>query len=74
MTPRGVIVFWSEPPPAFSTDRSSLADTPACLGIGKESGTSKPATTFPYVPAVQAEERIAEWDFQRCMGDRIEVY
>jgi hypothetical protein len=38
---------------------SIAANTPVSLGIGKESVTSKPSTTFPYVPAVQAEERIA---------------
>jgi len=27
------------------------ANTPIRLGIGKESVTSKPSTTFPYVPA-----------------------
>ena len=38
---------------------SLAANTPVSLGIGKESVTSKPSTTFPYVPAVKAEERIA---------------
>ena len=38
---------------------SIAANTPVSLGIGKESVTSKPSTTFPYVPAAQAEERIA---------------
>jgi hypothetical protein len=38
---------------------SIAANTPVSLGIGKESVTSKPSTTFPYVPAVQAEERLA---------------
>jgi hypothetical protein len=38
---------------------SIAANTPVSLGIGKESVTSKPSTTFPYVPAVQAEGRIA---------------
>jgi hypothetical protein len=35
------------------------ANTPISLGIGKESIASKPSTTFPYVPAAQAEERVA---------------
>ena len=30
---------------------SIAANTPVCLGIGKESVTSKPSRTFPYVPA-----------------------
>ena len=30
---------------------SPAANTPIRLGIGKESVTSKPSTTFPYVPA-----------------------
>jgi hypothetical protein len=30
---------------------STAANTPVRLGIGKESVTSKPSTTFPYVPA-----------------------
>jgi Domain of unknown function (DUF4331) len=38
---------------------SIAANTPVSLGIGKESVTSKPSTTFPYVPAVPAEERAA---------------
>jgi hypothetical protein len=29
------------------------------FGIGKESVTSKPSTTFPYVPAAKIEERLA---------------
>lgn len=35
------------------------ANTPVRLGIGKESVTSKPRTTFPYVPAVIGEGRPA---------------
>jgi len=38
---------------------SIAANAPVSLGIGKESVTSKPSTTFPYVPAVRAEEQIA---------------
>jgi hypothetical protein len=38
---------------------SIAANTPVSLGIGKESVTSKPSTTFPYIPAVQAEGRSA---------------
>ncbi len=38
---------------------SLAANTPVSLGIGKESVTSKPSTSFPYVPAVEAEERLA---------------
>jgi hypothetical protein len=34
---------------------SIAANTPVSLGIGKESVTSKPSTTFPYVPAVPQE-------------------
>jgi hypothetical protein len=34
---------------------SIAANTPVSLGIGKESVTSKPSGTFPYVPAVRAE-------------------
>jgi hypothetical protein len=30
---------------------SIAANTPVSLGIGKESVTSKPSATFPYVPA-----------------------
>jgi hypothetical protein len=30
---------------------STAANTPISLGIGKESVTSKPSKTFPYVPA-----------------------
>jgi hypothetical protein len=37
---------------------SLAANTPVCLGIGKESVTSKPSTTFPYV-AVSVEDRRA---------------
>jgi hypothetical protein len=33
---------------------SLAANTPIRLGIGKESVTSKPSRTFPYVPAVLA--------------------
>ncbi len=33
---------------------SIAANTPVRLGIGKDSVTSKPSTTFPYVPAVTA--------------------
>jgi hypothetical protein len=36
------------------------ANTPIRLGIGKESVTSKPSKTFPYVPAAQrAAEPVA---------------
>jgi hypothetical protein len=38
---------------------SIASNTPVSLGIGKESVTSKPSTTFPYVPAVPAEKRLA---------------
>jgi hypothetical protein len=40
---------------------SLAANSPVSLGIGKESVTSKPSNTFPYVPAVpeEAEERPA---------------
>ena len=31
---------------------SLAANTPVHLGVGKESVTSKPSSTFPYVPAV----------------------
>jgi hypothetical protein len=34
---------------------SIAANTPVSLGIGKESVTSKPSNTFPYVPAVPEE-------------------
>jgi len=34
---------------------SIAANTPISLGIGKESVSSKPSKTFPYVPAVAAE-------------------
>jgi len=41
------------------------ANTPVRLGIGKESVTSKPSATFPYVPAaVEEQDRLketAEW-------------
>ena len=36
---------------------SIAANAPVHLGIGKESVTSKPSTTFPYVPPVGAEIR-----------------
>jgi len=35
---------------------SIAANTPVSLGIGKESVTSKPSTTFPYVPAALVRE------------------
>ena len=35
---------------------SIAANTPVSLGIGKESVTSKPSTTFPYVPAAIVRE------------------
>jgi len=35
---------------------SLAANTPVRLGIGRESVTSKPSRTFPYVPAVAAQE------------------
>jgi Domain of unknown function (DUF4331) len=38
---------------------SMAANSPVSLGIGKESVTSKPSTTFPYVPAAKLEERLA---------------
>jgi hypothetical protein len=38
---------------------SIAANAPVRLGIGRDSVTSKPSPTFPYVPAVQAEERLA---------------
>ena len=38
---------------------SIAANAPVSLGIGKESVTSKPSATFPYVPAVEAEGRLA---------------
>jgi hypothetical protein len=38
---------------------SMAANAPVRLGIGRDSVTSKPSPTFPYVPAVQAEERLA---------------
>lgn len=38
---------------------SIAANTPVRLGIGKESITSKPSATFPYVPAVTTESRSA---------------
>ena len=38
---------------------SLAANTPVSLGIGKESVTSKPSTTFPYVPAAKTGERLA---------------
>ena len=37
---------------------SLAANTPLSLGIGKESVTVKPSTTFPYVPAVRAGEPV----------------
>ena len=44
---------------------SMAANTPVRLGIGKESVTSKPSATFPYVPAaVEEQDRLketAEW-------------
>ena len=44
---------------------SMAANTPVLLGIGKESVTSKPSATFPYVPAaVEEQDRLketAEW-------------
>ena len=36
---------------------SIASNTPVSLGIGKESVTSKPSKTFPYVPAVAGESR-----------------
>jgi hypothetical protein len=36
---------------------SIAANTPIALGIGKESVTSKPSTTFPYVPLAPSESR-----------------
>ena len=38
---------------------SMAANAPVRLDIGRDSVTSKPSPTFPYVPAVQAEERLA---------------
>lgn len=38
---------------------SLAANTPIRLGIGKESVTSKPTKTFPYVPAAASEARTA---------------
>jgi len=38
---------------------SLAANTPVGLGIGKESVTSKPSRTFPYVPAVPASRAAA---------------
>jgi hypothetical protein len=38
---------------------SIAANSPISLGIGKESVTSKPTTTFPYVPAEPTEGRLA---------------
>jgi hypothetical protein len=38
---------------------SIAANAPVHLGIGKESVTSKPSMSFPYVPAVQREEAVA---------------
>jgi hypothetical protein len=38
---------------------SLSANTPLSLGIGKQPVASKPSTTFPYVPAVPAEARLA---------------
>ena len=40
---------------------SIAANTPVSLGIGKESVTSKPSTTFPYVPAAnpRADQAVA---------------
>ena len=38
---------------------SLAANTPIRLGIGKDSVTSKPSTTFPYVPAVTSDSRTA---------------
>ena len=37
---------------------SMAANTPVHLGIGKESVTSKPSKTFPYVPAAASETPI----------------
>ena len=37
---------------------SIAANTPVRLGIGKDSVTSKPSNTFPYVPAA-SESRVA---------------
>lgn len=41
---------------------SIAANTPVRLGIGKESVTSKPSKTFPYVPALPGEKKAAEPD------------
>jgi hypothetical protein len=38
---------------------SLAANTPIRLGIGKESVTSKPTKTFPYVPTAASEARAA---------------
>ncbi len=38
---------------------SLAANTPIGLGIGKESVTSQPSTSFPYVPAVLTREAVA---------------
>jgi hypothetical protein len=40
---------------------SIAANTPVSLGIGKESVTSKPSTTFPYVPEaiLRADQAVA---------------
>jgi len=37
---------------------SMAANTPVRLGIGRNSVTSKPSTTFPYVPAVSGEPAV----------------
>ena len=43
---------------------SIAANTPVRLGIGKESVTSKPTQTFPYVPAVpQAAREVLQAEF-----------
>jgi hypothetical protein len=39
---------------------SIAANAPVALGIGKESVTSKPSKTFPYVPSVATERSSAQ--------------
>ena len=47
---------------------SLAANTPVSLGIGKESVTSKPSKTFPYVPAAGESRRPGREQVSRAMN------
>jgi hypothetical protein len=49
---------------------SIASNTSVCLGIGKESVTSKPSKAFRYVPAISSALSLELWQVRLLAGRR----